>query len=298
MDEPLSPRADSAPSRGSGQVQLPRLEARLPRPLPEWMLRRLVVVPLVVALNLVVFCLWWAAPSGGGLERFMAENFVVSTLHLAHGRVWTLLTAEFSHVEGWHLALNMFVLWSFGSILERLWGRARFTAFYLTAAVFASASHSAVSSLLLGDARAGAVGASGAISGLLLAYALLFPRQRILLFAIVPVPAMVFAVVFVGLDLWGLVAQAQGGGLPIGHGAHLGGALCGGLYWALDLRRRFPAAATPGPQSPVRLELSPEEAAEIRRLREVLDRQGPTALTPKERAFLDRIRERALGARP
>ena len=113
---------------------MPRLEARIPRRAPEWMLRRLVVVPVVIALNVVVFGLWWAATAGGALERFLAENFVVSTLHLAQGRVWTLLTAEFSHIESWHLFLNMFVLWSFGSILERLWGRLRFVAFYLVAA--------------------------------------------------------------------------------------------------------------------------------------------------------------------
>lgn len=294
MEERRPPHSEPLEPADTGRVRMPRLEARISRRAPEWMLRRLVVVPVVIALNVVVFGLWWAATAGGALERFLAENFVVSTLHLAQGRVWTLLTAEFSHIESWHLFLNMFVLWSFGSILERLWGRLRFLAFYLVAAILASASHCAVSTFLLGNAREGAVGASGAISGLLLAYALLFPKHRILIFGILPMPALVAAGLFVGLDLWGLVAQAQGGGLPIGHGAHLGGALCGALYWALDLRRRYPTAAAPPP--PARLAISPEEAAEIQRLREVLDREGPSALTPKERAFLERLRERALGS--
>lgn len=294
MHDSTPPPAAPAAVPEAGQVRMPRLEARIPRQLPRWMLRRLVVVPILIGLNVLVFGLWWLATSGSELERFLAENFVVSTLHLVHGRVWTLLSAEFSHVEGWHLFLNMFVLWSFGSILERLWGRLRFLVFYLVAAVFASASHCAVTTFLLGNAREGAVGASGAISGLLLAYALLFPKHRILILGILPMPALVAAALLIGLDLWGLVAQAQGGGLPIGHGAHLGGALCGAVYWWADLRRRFPQPGATPP--PARLEISPEEAAEIHRLREVLDRGGPSALTPKERAFLERIRERALAS--
>jgi hypothetical protein len=61
-----------------------------------------------------------------------------------------------------------------------------------------------------------------------------------LLFFVVPLPAIVGALAFIGLDVWGLIAQAEGGGLPIGHGAHLGGAFAGILYYVLFLRRRIP----------------------------------------------------------
>ena len=67
-------------------------------------------------------------------------------------------------------------------------------------------------------------------------FALLFPRARILLFGIIPMPALVGALLFVGLDVVGLIAQTEGGGLPIGHGAHLGGAATGVLYYFLVIR--------------------------------------------------------------
>ena len=174
----------------------------------------------------------------------MAANFLVSTTHLLQGYWWTLITAAFSHIEFWHIALNMFVLWSFGIILEKLWGTWTFVVFYLVAAVVASATHCFVSSVLMGNPDINALGASGAVSGLLLAFALLFPKHRILVFGVIPVPALIGALAFVAIDLWGLFAQTRGGGIGIGHGAHLGGALCGFLFWVSYLRTRFkrPAA--------------------------------------------------------
>ena len=70
-------------------------------------------------------------------------------------------------------------------------------------------------------------------------FSLLFPKQKLLLFGIIPVSAILGALIFVGLDIWGLIAQAEGGGLPIGHGAHLGGALSGFLYYNFILKPRL-----------------------------------------------------------
>ena len=265
---------------------------------PHWTRRRLVALPVIVGINVVVFLAWQMAAHGGELWAMLARNFLVSSHRLEQGMWWTLLTAAFSHMELWHLALNMIVLWSFGNILERMLGIRVFVAFYLVAAVFSSASHCLVSSLLLGDDRIAALGASGAVSAVLLAFALLFPRHKILLFAVIPVPALAGALFFVALDLWGLMAQGRGAGLPIGHGAHLGGALCGAVFYFTYLKDRFPRMppASASRQQPT-LELSREEAAEFDRLREKLNREGPEALTPKERAFMLDLRERALGER-
>ena len=227
----------------------------------------------------------------------MTENFLVSTLHLEHLRVWTLITAAFSHNELWHLALNMFVLWSFGTVLEHLWGTRVFVFVYLAAAVVASVSHCALSSFIMGRDDIPALGASGAISGLLLAYALHFPRHRILLFGIVPVPALAGVLAFVGLDLWGLIAQGRGGGLPIGHGAHLGGALAGALIYFLYLRATYPTPAVRQTRPPSgAASLTPDEAREFERIRIKIETTGPHTLTPKEQDFLDRLRERVMRA--
>lgn len=258
---------------------------------PHWTRRPLRAVPAIIAVNLLVYAAWQLAAQGSSLWVLLASHFLVSSQRLAQGMWWTLLSAAFSHIELWHLALNMLVLYSFGSTLERLLRARVFLTFFLVAAAFSSACHCFVSSVVLGDHRISALGASGAVSGLLIAFALLFPRHKILLFAVVPVPALAGALFFVALDVWGLVAQGRGAGLPIGHGAHLGGALCGALFYFGYLRGRLPAAAErPQPT----LELTAEEAAEFDRIRIKLDAQGPDALTPKERDFLMRLRLRAL----
>ena len=252
--------------------------------------RRLRALPVIVGLNAVVFVAWLVAARGSELWSLLAVNFMVSTNRLEHGLWWTLLTAAFSHQELWHFLLNMVVLWSFASVLERLLGSRLFTVFYLVSAVVSSASHCLVSSFLLGDDRIAALGASGAVSAVLIAFALAFPRNRILLFGIVPIPALVGAGLFVAIDLWGLFAQTRGAALPIGHGAHLGGALAGAVLWALVLRGRLRPVS---PQTK-QVSLSYDEVEAFERIRAKLNVEGPEALTPKERAFLQQLRDRAI----
>jgi membrane associated rhomboid family serine protease len=267
------------------------------RPPPRPKRPRTPAVSIIIGLNVLVFLAWQATSLVPGLFEFMTENFLVSTSHIFHGYFWTLLTAAFSHNQLWHLAINMFVLWSFGTVLEHLWGTRVFVLFYLAAAVVASISHCAVSSFLMGRDDILALGASGAVSGLLLAYALHFPRHRILIFGIVPVPALAGVLAFVGLDLWGLIAQGRGGGLPIGHGAHLGGALAGALIYYLYLRATYPVQAAPRPRPAATAPtLTAEEAREFERIRIKIETTGPHTLTPKEQDFLDRLRERVLKA--
>jgi membrane associated rhomboid family serine protease len=174
-----------------------------------------------------------------------------------------------------------------------------FLAFYVATACVSSASHCLVSALFLGRADVAALGASGAACGLLLLFALLFPRQRILVFGIVPVPALWGALAFVAIDVWGLIAQGRGAGLPIGHGAHLGGSLCGALMYWWYLRPRLEAlrsSATRQGGMPT-VALTAEEAAEFERIRRKLAVDGPESLNPKERHFLRTVRDRALTAR-
>jgi membrane associated rhomboid family serine protease len=184
-------------------------------------------VHTIAALNVIVFLLWL----GGAPPDLMAAHFLVSGPHLEAGHVWTLLTSVFSHYVGFHLLVNMVVLLSFGPPVERLLGTREFVAFYLIAGAVASMAHVLVSHYLL-DRPVPALGASGALAAVLLFFALGFPKARVLLFFIIPLPALVAALAFVAIDLWGLWAQVEGQGLPIGHGAHLGGAAFGALYFA------------------------------------------------------------------
>lgn len=204
-----------------------RLRRQISRPRP-------VIVPLFLVINAAVFFSW---RSGLFLPlNEMAQNFLVSAEAVAEGRYWTLLTSVFSHNMFLHFLVNMLVLQSFGGLLEFYLGRWRFVKFYLVAGVLSSISHCWVSAYLLGEPALPALGASGALAGLILVFALLFPKEKLLIFGLIPVPAIFGAIGFVLLDLWGLSAQAKGGGLPIGHGAHLGGAFTGVLYYFFFLR--------------------------------------------------------------
>lgn len=200
------------------------------------------LVTVLIAINVVIYMMWNYGEAFGVSPGFMIDNFLVSYDGLVQGRLWTLLTSAFSHNMFLHIILNMFVLNSFGPIVDYTLGPKRFLGFYIGAGMLGSLSHALVSKFIMGEGDIPALGASGAISGIILLFSLLYPRQKILMFAFIPVPAILGALLFVGLDIWGLVAQAEGGGLPIGHGAHLGGSLAGLIYYFIlraEFRNRF-----------------------------------------------------------
>ncbi len=197
-------------------------------------------VTAIVAANVVVWLAWFGSGMVPGLDELLFQNFVVNWQRLAAGRVWVLLTAVFSHIELWHLMFNMLALASFGRLFESIWGTPRFLRVYLAAGVVSSVAHCALS--LFGWADVPALGASGAVSAVIILFSLLFPKEKILLFGIVPLPAWFASAGFVLWDLWGLIGQRRGEGLPIGHGAHLGGAAFGLAYWFFVVRREIAAA--------------------------------------------------------
>ncbi|CAM2069481.1 Rhomboid family intramembrane serine protease [Sulfidibacter corallicola] len=206
---------------------------------PEWVTRPLLVVPVILVLNIAIFLGWTLFTGTEANERFFVENFLVSNAHLRAGYYWTVLTSVFSHNMAFHLLFNMMVLLSFGSWLERFLGKGRFLILYLGAGMFSSLMHCVTTWLLIARGDVPALGASGALAALLLVFAAIWPREKIVLFGLIPLPAAVGVGAFVVLDLWGLFAQSQGGGLPIGHGAHLGGTLFGAVYYFTRIRPRL-----------------------------------------------------------
>ena len=146
---------------------------------------------------------------------------------------WQVLTYAFVHANLAHLAFNMFGVYMFGGELERVWGARRYLGFYLFCALFAAATQMLVMSL--SGMYVATVGASGAVFGLLLGFAIEFPR-RIVVPLIPPIPmrAPVFVMIYGGLELiLGVTGTAAG----VAHFAHLGG-LAGGLIFTLVWRRR------------------------------------------------------------
>ena len=150
---------------------------------------------------------------------------------------WQVVSYAFLHGNLLHLSFNMIGLVSFGRELEMWWGTRRFLQFYLacvlTAALVQLGVTASTGSLLP------TVGASGGLYGLLLGFAVMFPKRRVLLLIPpIPMPAWVFALLFAVLELvLGVTGTASG----IAHFAHLGGMLGGGWMLWRWARRAPPA---------------------------------------------------------
>ena len=147
-----------------------------------------------------------------------------------HFQISQLVTYAFLHGGVMHLLLNMYALWMFGSPIENLWGSKVFTIYYFVCVIGAGLVQLFVSSQ--GENYYPTIGASGGVFGLLLAYGMFFPRQRlILIFPPIPIEARWFVIIFGAIELWfGVTGLAAG----IAHFAHLGGMLIGFfliLYW-------------------------------------------------------------------
>jgi membrane associated rhomboid family serine protease len=147
------------------------------------------------------------------------------------GQVWQPLTYMFLHGGVSHILFNMLSLWMFGVEMERMWGTRFFTRYYLVCGVGAAATTIVLSFLpgTIGERLyySVTVGASGAIYGLLLAYALYFPDRQILMSFLFPVPAKYFVMI---IGAVAFLSAAGSGGDGVAHITHLGGLLVGWLY--------------------------------------------------------------------
>jgi len=143
----------------------------------------------------------------------------------------TLLTSLFMHGSLMHLLGNMLFLWIFGDNVEDYLGHGRYLAFYLVCGVLASLSHIAMTYTIHANPQIPSLGASGAISGVLGAYVLLFPHKRVvvLLFRILTaVPAYVaIGIWFLFQIIYSLFAKDEALGGGVAYGAHIGGFIAG-----------------------------------------------------------------------
>lgn len=150
---------------------------------------------------------------------------------------WQVVSYSFLHSPQnfLHIFFNMFALYMFGGPLERLWGTPKFLVFYFASVLAAAAAQLAVTSMS-GELYP-TVGASGGVFGLLLGFAMMFPRERLAIYGILPMPAWLFVTLYGLLELYLGVTGSQTG---VAHFAHLGG-MAGGALVMLMWRGR-PAA--------------------------------------------------------
>ena len=184
-------------------------------------------------------------------ETFMYEKFALFYPTSPFFHFWQPLTHMFMHGGFWHLFFNMYTLYIFGSMLENIWGTKKFLVFYFVTGLGAALVHTGgewiqmqywMTQAAEGNASAMAsihalkmtptVGASGAIYGLLMGYAMLYPDAIMtLIFPPVSMKAKWFVLIFAGIELLTGVTGTGGG---IAHFAHLGGLIFGYIlmvYW-------------------------------------------------------------------
>ncbi|MDX1927818.1 MAG: rhomboid family intramembrane serine protease [Pirellulaceae bacterium] len=242
--------------------------------------------------------------------------FALDPTKVAQGQIWRLVTAGFCHDRNsiWHILINMIFLWLFGRRLEDRYGHDEFALFYFASLIFSSFAFVGIAWYT--DSRVPAIGASGAVWGVVALYALLYPYETICIYFI-PVQIRILAAIYFLADLHPLLLSINGEGsfgYGVAHAAHVGGAIFGFLYWyrSMELlpllgrepKRRFfhPGRRKASDSEPRILKMQPrnrtfvseDEALIEQQMDSVLQRisqEGEEALSAEEREVLEKAKE-------
>ena len=157
-------------------------------------------------------------------EGFFLYYFgLVPRLVWSKGFIWQLVTYMFIHGGFGHIFMNMFVLWMFGSDLERTWGSREFFKYYIICGIGAGA----INVLVQPNSYIPIIGASGAIYGLLVAFAMVFPDRLVYIYFLFPVKVKYLVVFLAAVEFFTSMSASHSN---IAHFAHLGGMLVGYIY--------------------------------------------------------------------
>jgi membrane associated rhomboid family serine protease len=175
-------------------------------------------IKTLIAINLGL----WALSTFGQNQIDLSTIFGLSP-GTVWPKIWQPITYMFIHGGFMHVAINMFVLWMFGSEMENIWGRSEFLKYYFLTGVGSGLIWLLVNA---GNSAIILIGASGAVYGVLLAYGLMFPNRTVLLYFIIPVKVK-WLVIFLGVVafLSSMTATSN-----ISHLAHLSGMAIGYIY--------------------------------------------------------------------
>jgi membrane associated rhomboid family serine protease len=201
------------------------------------------VVKNIIIINVVMLLAYYIA-------AYVLQIDLIEILGLyfpksEHFKPIQILTHMFMHANLWHLFFNMYALFIFGQVLEKVWGPKRFLIYYLVCGIGAVIVHESVIAFEYSNLvnngyldqvqdllNTPTVGASGAIFGVLLAFGVLFPNTELMIiFPPIPIKAKYFVMIYGAIELYLAFSQP---GSNIAHAAHLGGMLFGYLlirYW-------------------------------------------------------------------
>ena len=193
--------------------------------------------PPIVKNLIIINVLVWIAQlmydkSNGEYTMFLTSKIALWPFDTANFEPYQIATHMFAHssygaggsIEFFHILVNMFMLYMFGRILENVWGAKRFLFFYLACGIGAAVAHLGMQYFMGGGAPA--VGASGAVMGVFVAFAYLFPNTEMMIIPIpIPIKAKWLAIAYIAFDMFGGFGKIAGDN--IAHFAHLGGAITG-----------------------------------------------------------------------
>ena len=182
-------------------------------------------IKILVSVNFGIFLLQTVARTEG---LFFPLFGLVPKMVWSEFMIWQPFTYLFFHGGIWHVLINMFVLWMFGSELERIWGKGHFLKFYFVTGVGAG-----LVTMIFGlNSMTPIVGASGAVYGVLLAYGLTYPNRTVYLYGIIPIKSLWFVIgigVIAFMSSFDNVSQ-------ISHLTHLSGMMIGYLMLKRPVR--------------------------------------------------------------
>jgi membrane associated rhomboid family serine protease len=175
-------------------------------------------IKILVSVNFGIFVLQTLSNAEG---LFFPLFGLVPRMVWSELMIWQPFTYLFFHGGIWHVLINMFVLWMFGSELERLWGKSHFLKFY-----FVTGVGSGLFTMLFNlQSLTPIVGASGAVYGVLLAYGLTYPNRQIYLYGIIPIKSIWFVI---GIGMIAFMSSFNNIS-QVSHITHLSGMLIGYL---------------------------------------------------------------------
>ncbi|MBN1418794.1 MAG: rhomboid family intramembrane serine protease [Planctomycetes bacterium] len=256
----------------------------------------------LIGINVAVF-LVQTFMEGSGRGALVDALTLIPSRVIRNLEVWRLVTSAFLHGGAMHILFNMLFLWWMGRELERFYGRTDFLWFYLVSTVFASLIYVLTAYYILAPWRGAhfrttpAIGASGAVLAVVTLFAFHFPRRRIYLWGILPIPIWLFVAILVWDDLHGFASSRPTG---IAHGAHLGGVVIGAAFRFVDLRfstiRRWIVRRGPRRvRDRDRIEPRERSMEEVDAILAKISRQGMSSLTPEERSTLLRASQNYRG---
>ncbi|MBI5244747.1 MAG: rhomboid family intramembrane serine protease [Elusimicrobia bacterium] len=254
------------------------------------------VIKVLIAANAVLYLLSWLV--AGDFNRIFG---LVPARVLGDRWVWQIFTYMFLHGSLLHLLFNLLAIWMFGLPLESQWGHREFLKFYLICGVGAALFNVA----LAPHSQAPVIGASGAIYGLLVAFAMMYPDAVVYLYAFFPIKAKHMAVIFGLMEFFASAANSSPG---VARFAHLGGLLIGYVYlrwwWVLKIKaqafgrgvaegrivrsERRPASSKQPKGRGDTARTYEEEMAEVDRILDKILENGESSLTREEREALRR----------